>query len=96
MTRLLALREREGLSLRELAEQFDIPEGTLSWWAHRLRAEKRPAFTEVRMSKEASAERVETGAPVRLRLPGGVVAEFDGDLANQVADTLLGQMARWC
>ena len=95
MTRLLALRDREGLSLRELAERFDIPTGTLSWWAHRLRAEKKPAFTEVRLSREVSAARSETAAPARLRFPGGVVAEFDGDLAKLVADALLGQLARW-
>lgn len=37
MAVLLARRERDGLSLRQLAEQSGIPFGTLSWWSWRLR-----------------------------------------------------------
>jgi transcriptional regulator with XRE-family HTH domain len=98
MTEVLALREQEGLSLRQLAEQFDIPVGTLSWWSHRLRAEKaekREAFTEVRVSKTESVARSGGAAPLRLRCPGGVVAEFEGELANQIADALVSELDRW-
>jgi len=91
---MLALRE-EGLSLRQLAEEFDIPVGTLSWWAHRLRSEKEPAFTEVRVSDATPSSVSRISGPVRLRFPGGVVAEFEGELANRVADALLGDLTRW-
>jgi len=94
MAEVLALRE-EGLSLRQLSEEFDIPVGTLSWWAHRLRSEKEPAFTEVRVSDAAPPAVSRVSGPLRLRFPGGVVAEFDGGLAKRVADALLGDLARW-
>ena len=37
MAALLARRERDGLSLRELSDESGIPIGTLSWWSWRLR-----------------------------------------------------------
>ena len=37
MAALLARRERDGLSLRELSDESGIPLGTLSWWSWRLR-----------------------------------------------------------
>jgi hypothetical protein len=37
MAALLARRERDGLSLRQLSEKSGIPFGTLSWWTWRLR-----------------------------------------------------------
>ena len=94
MEEVLAFREQEGLSLRQLSEEFGIPVGTLSWWAHRLRGEGEPAFTEVRVS-EAAPPPSSHGCALRLRLPGGVVAEFEGELANQVAGALLGDLAQW-
>ena len=40
MRRLLARREREGLTLAELARRTRIPVGTLAWWSSRLRRER--------------------------------------------------------
>jgi transcriptional regulator with XRE-family HTH domain len=40
MRRLLARREREGLTLAELARRARIPVGTLAWWSSRLRHER--------------------------------------------------------
>ena len=37
MAALLARRESDGLSLRQLSEESGIPFGTLSWWSWRLR-----------------------------------------------------------
>ncbi len=95
---LFALREREGLSLRELAAQSGIPVGTLSWWSHRLRAEATtPAFTEVRVAQDTGspAPPPRTDGMLRLRLPGGAVAEFEGELADRVSGVLLESLARW-
>lgn len=53
MAALLARRERDGLTLRELSEESGIPFGTLSWWSWRLRqmsaedARGSSAFVEV-------------------------------------------------
>lgn len=98
--RLFATRDREGLSLRQLADRSGIPVGTLSWWSHRLRSESGPAFCEVRVAHEetpATPPRRTHGGSVdlRLRLPGGVVAEFGGDLAERVSGVLLESLARW-
>jgi len=93
---LFALRDREGLSLQGLSDHSGIPVGTLSWWSHRLRTEAKPAFTEVRVTPASS----EVQAPVRsgtlrLRLPCGAVAEFEGDLADRVSTALLEELRRW-
>ena len=46
MERLLARREREQLSYRELSESSGIPLSTLQWWQRRLRRKKRQARPE--------------------------------------------------
>jgi len=51
MRRLLARREREGLTLAELARRARIPVGTLAWWSSRLRrqeAESSVGFVELK------------------------------------------------
>ena len=105
MERLLSRREREGLSLRALADETGIPVGTLSWWSHRLREESRPAFREVRVTDDAgdgvsamdreTTSRSQSGA-VRVQLPGGVLAEFEGEFAEQVLEILFERLRRWC
>ena len=95
--RLFAQRAREGCSLRELSNRSGIPVGTLSWWAHRLREDPAPAFTEVEVVPDAIVvdEVGDAEAPLRLRLEGGVVAEFSGDLAASVASALVKSVIRW-
>jgi len=101
--RLFALREREGLSLRALADRSGIPVGTLSWWSHRLRQEESPAFTEVRVVDDqgdvsaSPAPLRDAGGACRMRLslPSGVVAELEGDLADRVASALVEDLLRW-
>jgi hypothetical protein len=39
MERLLALREREGLTYAEAAQRGRVSRGTLAWWSWRLRHE---------------------------------------------------------
>lgn len=90
---LFALREQEGLSLRELSDRFGIPVGTLSWWSHRLRRESRPAFAEVRVVDREPATC--DGAPLRFRLPSGAIAEFEGELADRISAALLERLTRW-
>ena len=53
MQALLEHRERHGLTYRELAEECGGSAHTLSWWAWRLKREKREeaAFVEVEVSE---------------------------------------------
>ena len=71
MRRLLALREREGLTLAELARRTRVPAGTLAWWSSRLRDERhhdaRPAFVEVAAEPQVS----EAGAALEVVLGNG-------------------------
>ncbi len=82
MAALLARRERDGLTLRELSEESGIPFGTLSWWSWRLR----------QMSEDderGSAAFVEVVAH-SARNDGEVVVRLDNGLAVEVrcgADT---------
>ena len=51
MRRLLARRQREGLTFAELSRQTRIPVGTLAWWSSRLRSEPagdRAGFVELK------------------------------------------------
>ncbi len=95
---VLALREQEGFSLRALSERFGIPIGTLSWWSHRLRSEESTGFAEVRVVDRdgrgrTSNDEGESSSLVRLRFPAGVVAEFEGAIAQDIAYRLLDSVA---
>jgi transcriptional regulator with XRE-family HTH domain len=97
--RLFALRDREGLSLRELAEHSGIPCGTLSWWSHQLRQETRsePAFATVEVV-DLDADAVGDGATdaeLVVRYPSGVVVELRGVLANRIADDVVSRLSSW-
>ena len=97
--RLFALRDREGLSLRELAEHSGIPFGTLSWWSHQLRQETRsePAFATVEVvdvehdpvgGREGDAELI-------VHHPSGVVLELRGALAGRVVERVMSRLSSW-
>ena len=50
MRELLALRDSDGLTLREVSELCGVPQGTLSWWASELwrrDVSPSPEFVEV-------------------------------------------------
>jgi hypothetical protein len=94
MRKLLRLREREGLSLRAIAERSGIPVGTLSWWSHELRhssgeaEEREVSFAEVVVTSESDAAG-EPGRGFRVTLESGhevvVPQDFDpGSLARLV------------
>ena len=95
MERLFAVREAEGLSLRELSEQSGIPVGTLSWWSSQLRQSSAQAFREVLVRHDdSSPSTTGRGPALRLRLPSGLIAEFDGELAERIGLALLdGEVA---
>jgi len=97
--RLFALRDREGLSLRELAEHSGIPYGTLSWWSHQLRQEARsePAFAAVEVvdvDDDQVCDRP-TDAELIVRHPTGLVVELRGALAEYVADQVMSRLSSW-
>ena len=100
MTRLLARRESEGLSLRELSECSGIPVGTLSWWAHRLRAESGPAFAELVVAEcETPSLTPEVGggsaADIVVRHANGLAIELRGAAAARVVDHVLRRIDLW-
>ena len=79
MRKLLALRDSEGLTIRELAQASDTPAGTLSWWAAEIRRRDRaavavPDFVEIVVGSDE--ERVDDGVDATLcfeiALAGGV------------------------
>ena len=87
MTALLARREREGLSLRELSEETGIPFGTLSWWCWRLRqdsAGRQPAdaFVEVELPPAVRGEVVVRVADIEIAAPAGTDVEWLRDLVH--------------
>lgn len=88
MAALLARRERDGLSLRELSEETGIPFGTLSWWSWRLRhgpddRTSEGGFVEVVASggsvREAVVVRV--GSDVEIEVPPGTDVTWLRNLA---------------
>jgi len=87
IARLLAQRERQGLTYRELSERSGVAAHTLSWWAWKLRreaAESTPAFVEVELPAG------EPGSAFEVELPGGVVLRVPPDFDASALRRLLG------
>lgn len=88
MAALLARRERDGLSLRELSEETGIPFGTLSWWSWRLRhSDDRGGecgFVEVVAAAHSVREAVvvRVGNDVEIEVPPGTDVAWLGNLAT--------------
>ena len=88
MAALLARRERDGLSLRELSEETGIPFGTLSWWSWRLRqgtgdGASEDGFVEVVATARSVRETVfvRVGNDVEIEVPAGTDTTWLGNLA---------------
>lgn len=93
MAAMLARRERDGLSLRDLAERSGIPVGTLAWWSWRLRQERRQVDDEGnRGFVEVVAAAVQQNASVTVVVGDGlrveVTAGFDEELLRSVVRAL--------
>jgi len=86
MARLLAQREREGLTYRELSERSGVPAHTLSWWAWKLRqdAASRPPFVELEELSPTATIELETARGHVLSLREG----FDPALLRRVLEAL--------
>lgn len=92
--RWLALRDREGLTYRELSQRSSIPANTLTDWAWRLRRERspqseRPPLVELVATAalaNASTSRVEIVFRSERRVI--VDASIDGDALARVVATL--------
>lgn len=86
MAALLARRESDGLSLRQLSEESGIPFGTLSWWSWRLRqrdTQRDGRFVEVVAAARAVGEVVvvRVGNDVESAVPPGTDVIWLGNLA---------------
>ncbi len=80
MERLLARRERQGLTFRELSEESGIAVPTLSWWASKLRRESaepeaRLVPVEVLDEGGSGSVTIELGSGLRLVVEPGFDAE---------------------
>lgn len=89
MAALLARRERDGLSLRKLAEATGIPFGTLAWWSWRLRQDSSgesggSSFIEVLASGGSTREAVivRFGNADEIEVPPGTDVTWLGSLAT--------------
>ena len=88
MAALLARRERDGLSLRELSEETGIPFGTLSWWSWRLRQRSGHEESNVGFVEVVATGGSDRGAvvmrigDVELEVPPGTDTAWLGDLAT--------------
>jgi hypothetical protein len=92
ISRLLAMRDREGLTYAELAARTGLAPTTLSWWAWRLRSEE-PAtcsFVEIEITEPESQTHADSG--VSVRISDGVELRidraFDADTLRRVVTTL--------
>ena len=88
MAALLARRERDGLTLRELSEETGIPFGTLSWWSWRLRhssgdCASEGGFVEVVASvpRDREAVVVRISNDIEIEVPSGTDVTWLGSLA---------------
>jgi len=88
MVGLLEEREREGLTMRALAERSGVPLSTLSRWASKLRRERAGprSLVPVELVEDAADGRVtiEVGANVRVR----VERDFDAAHLLRVVEVL--------
>ena len=66
--RWLALRDREGLTYRNLSARSGIPANTLAHWAWRLRREERSTRESAPFVELVSAPLHEAGAPGRVEI----------------------------
>ncbi|MCP3918060.1 MAG: hypothetical protein GY711_21135 [bacterium] len=80
MRELLALRDSEGLTLRELSELCGVAQGTLSWWASEVRrrdASRSPEFVEVVLEAGAvEADGVSAEEPIAADEPHAAAPHF--------------------
>ena len=95
MERLLALREREGLTYREAARRGGVSAGSLAWWSWRLRqphqvSPRRPraAFVEIDVVEDGAG-----AADAGLEIVVGahrvrVARDFDGATLQRLVRAL--------
>lgn len=87
MAALLARRERDGLSLRQLSEDSGIPFGTLSWWSWRLRQgpvhrSAAEQFVELEVAPAAVGDVVVRFADVEIAAAAGTDTVWLGNLVK--------------
>ena len=90
IARLLAQRERQGLTYRDLSVRCGVPAHTLSWWAWKLRWEasgSTPAFVEVELPADEPVWAFE------VDLPGSVVLRVPPNFDAAALRRLLGVLA---
>ena len=91
MKALLEMRQGEGLTYRELAEQSGIPIFTLNYWAMKFRKEK---HIDDKAPELLRVELVEQDTPnaIPIELGGGirvlVEPEFDEDHLRRIVNAL--------
>jgi len=94
ISKLLAIRDREGLTYDELSARTGLAATTLQWWAWRLRSEERDsnAFVEVELGEAEVAADEDSGVMVRIDagLEIRLSRSFDTETLRRVVTTLAG------
>lgn len=92
IVKLLALREREGLTYQELSDRCGLAAATLSWWSWRLRREvpeQATGFTELEVVDRVPSS--DSSDVLRVCLADFVVEvprDFDADVLGRVLDVV--------
>jgi len=78
MEKWLGIREKEGISFRELSARSGIPMGTLASMSRKIRLEKNPqvGFCELKVVEATKA----APSPVTVRFPAGHELVVDGQI----------------
>ncbi len=91
MEALLAMRESEGLTYRELAEQSGVPIFTLNYWAMKFRKESQVDAAEPELLRVELLEQDMTHA-IPIELSGGIRVllepEFDEHHLRRIVNAL--------
>lgn len=93
MQSLLALRDAEGLTYRELSERSGASIASLSWWSWKLRREKREfgAFAEVQIVSNAADAVAERDVQLEVACGPAIIRvgrDFDADVLRDVVVVL--------
>ncbi len=96
--KILAIREREGLSYEEMAARVGVSRRTLSWWSWRERRETREGdgADPARRFAELIPEVATAGDRIELVTPTGVTIRLPSSADDATLERLLSMLEQRC